>query len=425
MSHPVRLVVADDLQRSRATVFFRLLLALPHLFVLVLWALLVYVVTIANWVVALVRGSLYPGAHEFSAHFVRYAVQVGAYLSLLANPYPAFGGKEGYPVDVAIAPAAEQNRWATLFRIVLALPAVVLGALLTNGFYESRTREAFSQVGGLLGTVAVLGWFAALALASMPRGLRDAGAYGLSYGAQVHAYLLLLTDRYPNSDPLAALDDLPGDGDQPVRLTVDDDRRRSRVTVFFRLLLAIPHFIWLFLWGIAALFATIANWFVVLFSGRSPDGLHGFLADYLRYATHVYAYVYLTADPYPPFEGRSGDYPVDLEVAGPQRQNRWKTFFRLPLALPALAVTSAYSGVGFAAAVFGWFVSLFRAEMPLGLRNAQALALRYNQQLYAYLMLLTDRYPYTGPTIAAPAVAPPPRTFLPPDAQSAQDAFGS
>lgn len=36
-----------------------------------------------------------------------------------------------------------------------------------------------------------------------------------------------------------------------MRLTVTDDLRRSRLTVFFRLLLAIPHFIWWTLWAAA------------------------------------------------------------------------------------------------------------------------------------------------------------------------------
>ncbi|HEV3228587.1 MAG TPA: DUF4389 domain-containing protein, partial [Solirubrobacteraceae bacterium] len=58
----------------------------------------------------------------------------------------------------------------------------------------------------------------------------------------------------------------------PIRLIVTDDLRRSRLTVFFRLLLAIPHFIWLALWTVAALVAAVANWFATLFSGRSPGG---------------------------------------------------------------------------------------------------------------------------------------------------------
>jgi hypothetical protein len=35
--------------------------------------------------------------------------------------------------------------------------------------------------------------------------------------------------------------------------------------------------------------------------------------------------------------------------------------------------------------------------MPRGLRNAGALALRYQAQAGGYLLLLTDSYPYSGP----------------------------
>src|SRR5439155_9251311 len=127
------------------------------------------------------------------------------------------------------------------------------------------------------------GWFASLARARMPGGLRDAIAYALSYSAQVDAYVLLLTDRYPNADPLAALG-RAGTPEHPIRLVCEDDLGRSRLTVFFRLLLAIPHLLWLSLWGLATLFGAIANWFATLFAGTSPAGLHRFLAAYVRYA---------------------------------------------------------------------------------------------------------------------------------------------
>jgi hypothetical protein len=39
-----------------------------------------------------------------------------------------------------------------------------------------------------------------------------------------------------------------------------------------------------------------------------------------------------------------------------------------------------------------------RAEpLPVGLRNAGALALRYSAQTNGYALLLSDAYPYTGP----------------------------
>ena len=47
--HPIGLIVTDDLQRNRLTVFFRLLLAIPHFIVLALWAILTYLVLIVAW----------------------------------------------------------------------------------------------------------------------------------------------------------------------------------------------------------------------------------------------------------------------------------------------------------------------------------------------------------------------------------------
>ena len=124
----------------------------------------------------------------------------------------------------------------------------------------------------------------------------------------MYGYLFLLTDRYPNSDP-AVYESANVYRADPIRVTVADDLRRSRLTVFFRLLLAIPHLVWLMLWGIAVFFALIANWFATLFSGRSPRGLHDFLAAYMRYQTHVYAFLQLVANPFPGFTGRSRDLP--------------------------------------------------------------------------------------------------------------------
>ena len=39
MPHPIQVVVTDDLRRSRLTVFFRGLLVIPHLIVLILWSI--------------------------------------------------------------------------------------------------------------------------------------------------------------------------------------------------------------------------------------------------------------------------------------------------------------------------------------------------------------------------------------------------
>jgi hypothetical protein len=179
----------------------------------------------------------------------------------------------------------------------------------------------------------------------------------------------------------------------PIRLVVNDDLQRTRLTVFFRLILAIPLFLWAVLWGVIALLAYIANWFATLFMGQSPDGLHNFLGTFLRYTTHVRAYTLLVADPYPPFTGKEGTYPIDLEIDPPQRQNRWTVFFRGILAIPALFLSNLLSQLNQLLAIFSWFIALITGRVPEGIRNFAALAMRIETQTYAYAMLLTGRYP--------------------------------
>ena len=178
----------------------------------------------------------------------------------------------------------------------------------------------------------------------------------------------------------------------PIRLVVNDDRTRSRLTVFFRWLLAIPHVIWLVVWGIAVHVAVLIAWFATLFTGRCPDGLHAFIARYLRYLTHVSAYLFLIANPYPRFGGRI-EYAIDLEVDPAEPQNRLVTFFRIVLAIPALIVASVLHQVLAIVALLGWFTCLAIGRMPKGMRDLAAYCLRYELQTCAYLYLLTARYP--------------------------------
>jgi hypothetical protein len=181
-------------------------------------------------------------------------------------------------------------------------------------------------------------------------------------------------------------------GHHPIRLVVKDDLQRNRLTVFFRIILAIPHFVWLVLWGVVAVLAVIANWFATLVKGESPGGLHNFLATYLRYQTHVWAYTLILADPYPGFGGKPG-YPIDIEVDPPVRQNRWTVGFRIILAIPALLIARIMTNLSQILALFNWVVSLVLGRLPEGMRNFGAFALRYEQQTTAYIYLLTDRYP--------------------------------
>ncbi len=417
--YPIRVVVTDDLGRSRLTVLFRLLLALPHLVWVSLWGLAALALAFVVWLAVLIEGRAPATLHQFLASYLRYSTHVSAYVFLAANPYPGFTGGAGYPVDVEIDGPARQGRLGAAFRLVLAVPALVLSSALAGGsaLGAGTGGASIATGGGVLAAVGLLGWFASLVRGRMPHGLRDLGAYALGYGAQATGYLLLLTDRYPSSDPALVRppQELPH---HPVRIEARDTLRRSRLTVFFRLPLVMPHLIWLTLWGVLALLLALPAWVTALALGRVPRALHRFLAAYVRYAAHVVAFLFIVGGPFPGFVGAAGSYPIDLEIDGPSRQSRLSVVVRIGLAIPGLVLASALGGVIYVVAVLGWWHALVTGRMPAGLRNLGCASIRYNAQVTAYVLLLTGRYPYASPalhdrpreeeTALVPAIAGPP-----------------
>jgi 2-(1,2-epoxy-1,2-dihydrophenyl)acetyl-CoA isomerase len=187
----------------------------------------------------------------------------------------------------------------------------------------------------------------------------------------------------------------------PVELVVGDDRERWRLTTLLRPLLAAPHYVVAAGWGVAAFFVAIAGWFVALVRGRLPDRVHGFLERYLRYQTHVYAYSFLLAEPFPSFRGEAGTYPIDLRIAPPQPQSRWKVAFRIVLAIPAYVLAWVLNQVVQLVAVMNWVVALVTGRVPKGMRDLGAYCIRFSAQTTAYLLLLTDAYPSLASNISA------------------------
>jgi Domain of unknown function (DUF4389) len=397
-SHPVRIVVTDDLQRSRLTVFFRAFLAIPHY----IWALLIgsvlVVVVFVNWFILLVKERTPDGLHSFIAGYIRYLTHLEAYFLIAANPFPAFYliGDAEYPVDLEIDPPQQQNRWKTLFRLFLAIPALLVASTLFFG--GSRGGGYFAA--GLAFAVAFLAWWVGLFRARVPRGMRDLLVFCLEYSAQLSAYLFLVTDRYPFASPSAFVKE-PESTDEarahPVSMSVADDLRRSRLLVLFRLPLAIPHLIWLILWALVAVLTAVLTWAWAIVTGSPPRPFHRFLSRFVRYATHVYAFLFMVGNPFPGFVGKPGSYPVDLELPELQPQKRLVTGFRSLLAIPALLISGGLSGALFVAAVLGWFVGLILGRMPAGLRDLGAFSIRYSGQLNAYLYFVTAAYPDSGP----------------------------
>lgn len=402
-ARPIRLVVLDpDLKRNRWTVVVRIILAIPLLIWSSLWSIATGVVAVITWFIVLVTARCPEGLQDYNRAYIRFHAHLFAYLSFAADRYPSFVGREGYAVDVEIDPTPRLSRWRAAIRIVLAVPALALSSTFAGSppLSGSSIGGTYFQVGPQMGTatalVGFLGWFVCLARGRMTAGMRDLAAYAIGYGAQVSGYLLFLTDRYPNAHPECVLPPLRVPR-HPVRVENRDDLRRSRLLVLLRLPLCFPHIFWLTLWSLIVTAILPLVWLVVLVLGRLPLFLHRFLSAFIRASAQFTAFATLVAGPFPGFVGTPG-YPVDVLTDGPAPQHRLVTLLRILLSFPAQVIAGLVYGFALlVVAVLSWFTGLFLGRVPPGLQAIGAAAVRYNAQTYAYLYLVTDRYPYASP----------------------------
>ena len=213
---------------------------------------------------------------------------------------------EAHPVEVTVIPAlTARNRLTCAFRPILAIPHIILvggpAAFALSWVGESKGEHIdWSAGGGVIGAVAVvsaiIAWFAILFGADVPQGLWKLSAYYMGWRVRSVAYLAMLRDEYP---PF-------GDGAYPVSLTLTPPpESRDRFSIFFRLILALPHIVILWALGIAWAITSIIAWFAILFTGNYPPTLYHFAVDVVRWSTRVEVYLLLLRDEYPPFSFES------------------------------------------------------------------------------------------------------------------------
>jgi hypothetical protein len=204
-----------------------------------------------------------------------------------------------YPVDIDIDAVFERNRLTTAFRPILALPHILFvgGPIAATAIWAGNPHSRIPWVtGGVLGavagTAALVAWFSLIFTGKYPRGLAALATFYLRWRLRAVAYAMLLTDTYP---PF-------GDGGYPARLELDKpEEPRNRVSIAFRIILALPHILAVWALGICWLCTTMVAWFAVLFTGRCPESLWYFGTGALRWSIRLEAYVLLLTDAYPPF----------------------------------------------------------------------------------------------------------------------------
>ena len=185
--------------------------------------------------------------------------------------------------------------------------------------------------------------------------------------------------------------------------------RLSRLLIFVKWLLAIPHYIVLYVLYLALSVTSFIAWFAILFTGRYPRGLWDFAMMVYRWNANVTAYVALLRDEYPPFGGNDGDYPVLYQMEYPERFSRLLIFVKWLLVIPHLIVLYVLGLVAGVVWIIAWFAILITGNIPRGMFDFLVGVLRWSNRVTAYAWLLTDVYPpfSLGPTPAPPnAYAP-------------------
>ena len=206
-----------------------------------------------------------------------------------------------YPARLEIDYPEELDRVSTFFRLIYIIPIGIVIAALSSESTVTYVTEAGDEVSRTSGGIA-----AGLALATAmmivvreryPRWWFDFALQFNRFATRVGAYLVLLTDQYPSTED-----------EQSVHLDLDyPDVKQdlNRWLPIVKWILAIPHIIVLFFLAIGAVFAVIAAWFAILFTGRYPRGLFDYVVGVGRWALRVEAYAFfLLTDEYPPFRLR-------------------------------------------------------------------------------------------------------------------------
>ena len=262
-SLPIRIVVTDDLERSRVTVFFRLLLAIPHLVVVALWGIAAFAVSIVLWLALLFEGQ---GAADAAGvrHLVPPLLRAGE--RLRAPGGRARTRRSGAATATRSTSRSSRRRASHAAGSPLAscspFPALLLALAVGGGSFGGELARAASlDIGPATGR----------SRSERRRRRGDGGSSRVvrvrrpgTHAARPPRSRRLLHrvhgagHRLPAARHRSLSDERPRAGAAPRRRcrrtrsgsSSTDDVERSRLTVFFRFLLAIPHLIWLLLWSV-------------------------------------------------------------------------------------------------------------------------------------------------------------------------------
>ncbi|WP_420622781.1 DUF4389 domain-containing protein [Candidatus Poriferisodalis sp.] len=188
-----------------------------------------------------------------------------------------------YPASVSVETPDRIANWRPLVHWLLLIPHLIIFEVLQN-------------VAWLLN---VVGWVAIVFTGKLPKGLADFQSMYLRYSIRLYAYFDFLHEQYP---PFAFDMTSSEPGGTPVSADLEPQLTdRNRLTVAFRLILAIPAAVFVVVTGLITTVLVVLGFFAVLFTGRWPAGMRGWVVSWHGVSLRFNAYLHLLTDQYPPF----------------------------------------------------------------------------------------------------------------------------
>jgi hypothetical protein len=186
----------------------------------------------------------------------------------------------------------------------------------------------------------------------------------------------------------------------PATLTIDSPETIANWRPLVQWLLAIPHFVILYVLQLVSEVVAVISWFAIVITGNLPEGLAGFQVMYIRYAVRTYSYVGFLREEYPPFTFATtaadpGDDPrvrVDVQPALTDR-NRLTVAFRIILIIPQAIVLFVLVIALYVVYIIAFFAVLFTGRWPEGMRDFVVNVARWYLRVMSYGLLLNDAYP--------------------------------
>ncbi len=172
---------------------------------------------------------------------------------------------------------------------------------------------------------------------------------------------------------------------------VEQPQKLSRLLIFVKWLLIIPHTVILSVFGFVASLAAFAAWFIILFTGVFPPDIWRFVFYYMQWNARVSVYSVLLRDEYPPIG--DGPYPLEFGLVRPEQSSRGLVIGRIFLAIPlGLWLCVLYLLLAILLLI-AWFSILFTENMPAGVFDRIVGIMRYSTRVNCYLYMLTDVWP--------------------------------